>query len=39
VLALYRMCQSNSDRFAVVFGLGIANLVVLGRLIFPGRAA
>jgi cellulose synthase/poly-beta-1,6-N-acetylglucosamine synthase-like glycosyltransferase len=38
-LALYRMYQTGSDRFAVVLLFGIANLLIVGRLIFPGRAA
>ncbi len=38
ILATYRMYQTRSDRFAVVFLLGLANVLILGRLIFPGRA-
>lgn len=37
-LALYRMYQTRSDRFAVVFLLGLTNVLILARLIFPGRA-
>ena len=38
-LALYRMHQTGSNRFAVVFLFGLANLLIVGRLIVPGRAA
>ena len=38
-LALYRMHQTGSNRFAVVFLFGLANLLIVGRLIIPGRAA
>lgn len=36
-LALWRIVQTGSPRFAVVAALGAANLVIVGRLIFPGR--
>jgi cellulose synthase (UDP-forming) len=39
LLALYRIYQTHSDRFAIIFLLGLANLLVLGRLMFPGKAA
>jgi cellulose synthase (UDP-forming) len=36
-LAVWRIAQTGSPRFAVVTLLGVVNLVVIGRLIFPGR--
>jgi membrane-bound ClpP family serine protease len=39
VLALYRMHQTGSGRFAVVFLFGLANLLIVGRLVVPGRGA
>ena len=38
-LAAYRIAQTQSDRFAVVALLGIVNMLVIGRVIFPGRRA
>lgn len=38
LLALYRTYQTSSGRFAVVSLLGLANLLILGRLMLPGRA-
>ena len=39
VLAAYRTWQTGSTRFAVVGLLGVVNLLVIARLIFPGRDA
>jgi cellulose synthase (UDP-forming) len=36
-LAIWRITQSGSPRFAVVTLLGLFNLCIVGRLIFPGR--
>jgi cellulose synthase (UDP-forming) len=36
-LALWRIVQTGSPRFAVVALLGVLNLVIVGRLIIPGR--
>jgi cellulose synthase (UDP-forming) len=36
-LAAWRMTQSGSPRFTVVGLLGVANLAIVGRLIFTGR--
>ncbi len=38
LLGLYRVYQTDSDRFAVILLLGFANLVILARLTFPGKA-
>jgi cellulose synthase (UDP-forming) len=38
-LAVWRIHQTGSSRFAIVLLLGLANLVIVGRLIFPGRRA
>ncbi len=38
-LAGYRTFQTGSDRFAIVGLMGIINLVVVGRIIFPGKDA
>ncbi|HXW47133.1 MAG TPA: cellulose synthase catalytic subunit [Streptosporangiaceae bacterium] len=37
-LAAWRIVQTGSPRFAVVAVLGLVNLVIVGRLIFPGRS-
>ena len=37
-LAVWRIAQTGSSRFAVVTALGLVNLVIVGRLIFPGRS-
>jgi cellulose synthase (UDP-forming) len=37
LLACWRIAQTGSPRFAVVTALGLVNLAVVGRLIFPGR--
>jgi cellulose synthase/poly-beta-1,6-N-acetylglucosamine synthase-like glycosyltransferase len=37
-LAVWRIAQTGSPRFALVTVLGLFNLVVVGRLIFPGRS-
>jgi cellulose synthase (UDP-forming) len=37
-LAAWRIAQTGSPRFAVVTVLGLVNLVIVGRLIFPGRS-
>jgi cellulose synthase (UDP-forming) len=36
-LAAWRIAQTGSTRFAVVAVLGLFNLIIVGRLIFPGR--
>lgn len=36
-LAAYRIAQDHSVRFAVVAAFGLINLVVVSRVIFPGR--
>jgi cellulose synthase/poly-beta-1,6-N-acetylglucosamine synthase-like glycosyltransferase len=36
-LAIWRIAQTGSVRFAVVAVLGLLNLTIVGRLIFPGR--
>jgi len=36
-LACWRVAQTGSPRFAVVAAAGVANLLIVGRLIFPGR--
>lgn len=36
-LALWRTHQTGSGRFAVVFLFGVANLMIVGRVVFPGR--
>jgi len=36
-LAAWRIAQTGSTRFAVVAVLGVLNLLIVGRLIFPGR--
>ena len=36
-MAAWRIAQTGSSRFAVVTALGLVNLVIVGRLIFPGR--
>lgn len=38
-LAAWRIEQTGSVRFAVIAALGLFNLLVVGRLIFPGRSA
>jgi cellulose synthase (UDP-forming) len=38
VLAAWRIAQTGSPRFGVVAVLGVANLCIVGRLIFPGRS-
>jgi cellulose synthase (UDP-forming) len=38
-LAFWRMWQTGSARFALVAFFGIVNLVVIGRIIFPGKEA
>jgi cellulose synthase (UDP-forming) len=38
-LAVWRICQTGSSRFAIVLLFGLANMVIVGRLIFPGRDA
>lgn len=37
-LAAWRIEETGSVRFAVVAALGILNLLIVGRLIFPGRS-
>jgi hypothetical protein len=37
-LAIWRMAQTGSMRFAVVTLLGLVNLVIVTRLILPGRS-
>jgi cellulose synthase (UDP-forming) len=37
VLAAWRIYQTGSSRFGIVFLLGAANLAIVGRLIFPGK--
>jgi cellulose synthase (UDP-forming) len=39
LLAGWRIYQTGSSRFAVVWLFGLANLLIVGRLIFPGRRA
>jgi cellulose synthase (UDP-forming) len=39
VLALWRIAQTGSGRFSVVAAFGVVNLLIVGRLIFPGRTA
>lgn len=36
-LAIWRTCQTGSDRFAVVAIFGIINVVIIARILFPGR--
>ena len=36
-LALWRIYQTGSSRFAIVLLLGLANMAIVGRLVFPGR--
>lgn len=36
VLAVWRISQTGSGRFWVVLLLGVINLVIVGRLVFPG---
>jgi cellulose synthase (UDP-forming) len=36
-LASYRIAQTGSDRFTIVALFGIINLIVIGRIIVPGR--
>jgi cellulose synthase (UDP-forming) len=38
-LAIWRMAQTGSMRFAVVTLLGLVNLAIVARLILPGRSA
>ena len=38
-LATWRIQQTGSPRFAIVALFGIVNAVIIGRIIFPGRAA
>lgn len=38
-LAAYRIHQTGAPRFAIVTLLGLINLVVVGRVIFPGKEA
>lgn len=37
-LALWRTVQSGSDRFAFVALFGLINVIVVGRIAFPGKA-
>lgn len=37
--AVWRTAQTSSPRFAVVAFFGVINVIVIGRIIFPGRAA
>ena len=37
LLAAWRIYQTGSIRFAIVFLFGVANLAIVGRLIFPGE--
>jgi hypothetical protein len=36
-LAAYRIAQTGSDRFAIVALFGIVNMIVIGRVVIPGR--
>ncbi|HYZ57751.1 MAG TPA: cellulose synthase catalytic subunit [Streptosporangiaceae bacterium] len=38
-LAGYRIAQTGSNRFAIVAFFGVINLIVVGRIIFPGKEA
>jgi cellulose synthase (UDP-forming) len=38
-LACYRIAVTEADRFAIVALMGLVNLVVIGRIIFPGQDA
>jgi cellulose synthase/poly-beta-1,6-N-acetylglucosamine synthase-like glycosyltransferase len=38
-LAAWRIMQTGSSRFVIVALFGIVNVVIVGRVIFPGRAA
>src|SRR5216683_133924 len=38
-LAAWRIAQTGSPRFVIVFAFGILNTVIVGRLVFPGRNA
>lgn len=38
-LAVWRMAQTGSMRFGVVALFGVVNVLIVGRLIFPGRSA
>jgi cellulose synthase (UDP-forming) len=38
-LAGWRIAQTGSWRFAVVTALGLVNLAIVGRLVFPGRVS
>ena len=35
----YRIAVTEADRFAIVALMGLVNLVVIGRIILPGREA
>jgi cellulose synthase (UDP-forming) len=36
-LAAYRIAQTGSDRFTIVALFGIVNLIIIGRVVLPGR--
>jgi cellulose synthase (UDP-forming) len=36
-LAVYRIAQTGSDRFTIVALFGVINMIVIGRVVFPGR--
>jgi cellulose synthase (UDP-forming) len=36
-LAIWRIYQTDSSRFAIVLLFGLVNMIIVGRLIFPGR--
>lgn len=38
-LAAYRIAQTGSVRFAIVAMFGVVNVVIIGRIIFPGKEA
>jgi cellulose synthase (UDP-forming) len=38
-LAFWRLGQSGSGRFAIVAGFGVINMLIISRLIFPGKKA
>lgn len=39
VLAMYRIAETGSSRFSIVFLFGVINAIIIGRIIFPGERA
>ena len=39
MLAVYRIIQTGQGRFAIVALMGVVNVVVVARIIFPGKNA